>query len=162
MTPTPARVSLRPATPDDAGYIDSLVLADAQVELAALPDPPRSRLARVQVAARRQSYAQAWPDAVDHLVVLDDVPVGRLLLHRTGAVVHLVDIRLESARRRSSVGTAALQQVCADAATAGVPVTLSVRAGTPTEAWYRRLGFVEVGHRDPESVDIDLVRPPEG
>ncbi len=159
MTPTPGGVTLRPATADDEGYVDSLVLADAQVELAALPDPPRSHLARVQVAARRGGYAQAWPNAVDHLVVLDDVPVGRLLLHRTGTAVHVIDIRLESARRRNGVGTAALNEVCSHASAARLPVTLSVRAGTATESWYRRLGFVEVGHRDPESADIDLVRP---
>ena len=159
MTPLPD-VTLRPAADDDADYVDSLVLADALVELAALPDPPRSHLARMQVAARREGHSAAWPGAVDHLVLLDGLRVGRLLLHRGDAAVHVVDLRLEADERRRGVGTSALGQVCADAALAGVAVTLSVRAGTPTEQWYRRLGFVDAGSADPQAADVDLVRLP--
>ena len=160
MTPRPD-VTLRPATDDDAGYVDSLVLADAQVELAALPDPPRSHLARIQVAARREGYATAWPDAVDHVILLDGAGVGRLLLHRGDAAVHVVDLRLEADQRQHGVGTSALLQVCADASLAGAAVTLTVRAGTTTEQWYRRLGFVDTGARDPLAADVDLVRAPD-
>jgi GNAT superfamily N-acetyltransferase len=154
-------VTLRPATGDDADYVDSLVLADALVELAALPDPPRSHLARVQVAARREGCSAAWPGAVDHLILLGGVRVGRLLLHHGDATVHVVDIRLEADERRQGVGTAALGQVSADASLAGATVTLSVRAGTPTEQWYRRLGFLDAGAPDPQAADVDLVKAPD-
>jgi GNAT superfamily N-acetyltransferase len=115
----------------------------------------------VQVTARRQAYADAWPDSLDHVVLLGGVPVGRLLVDRGDTTVHVIDVRLEPDERRSGVGTAVMAQVCDDATLAGLPVTLSVRAGTPTEAWYRRLGFVDASAPDPNAADVDLVRTPD-
>jgi len=152
-------VTRRPAVAADAEFVDRLLEADAIAELAALPEPVRGDLARMQVAARCASYADSWPDAVEWIVFLDGSPVGRLLVAVGREAVHVVDIRLDVAARGTGVGTTALHQVCADAEERGLPVTLTARAGSPVEQWYRRNGFVDAARSDADEADVLLVRP---
>jgi ribosomal protein S18 acetylase RimI-like enzyme len=158
MTSGPV-VEHRLAGEDDRAFVDGLLLSDALAELAALPEPVRSDVAAMQVRARRTWYAESWPDAVEWLVLLDGSAVGRLLLDTSAERVHVVDIRLDPPTRGRGVGTEVLLAVCADADGLGVPVSLSVRAGAPAEAWYRRLGFVDAASREVDEVDRQLVRP---
>jgi len=155
-------LELTVAAEDDA-YVEGLLLADALEELAALPDDVRADLAALQVRARRAAYAAEWPDAIDYLVSVDGARAGRLLVHTDEARFHVVDLRLHPARRGRGIGTRVLETVCDDADRAGLPVTLSVRADSSTEAWYRRHGFVDAAaERDPEASDLPLVRPALG
>jgi ribosomal protein S18 acetylase RimI-like enzyme len=148
---------------EDEAYVDELLLADALEELAVLPDPVRADLAALQVRARRAAYAAEWPEAVDYLVSVDGGRAGRLLVHTDVTGFHVIDIRLHPSRRGQGIGTRVLETVCDDADRAHLRVTLSVRVGTTTEAWYRRHGFVDVAaERDPAAADVALVRPALG
>jgi ribosomal protein S18 acetylase RimI-like enzyme len=152
-------VTRRPAVAADAEFVDRLLEVEAIAELAALPEPVRGDLARMQVRARRASYAETWPDAVEWIVVVDGSSVGRLLLDAGRESVHVVDIRLDVAARGTGIGTTVLREVCADAEGRGLPVTLTVRAGSPVEQWYRRNGFVDAARSDADEADVLLVRP---
>jgi GNAT superfamily N-acetyltransferase len=138
-------VELVPTTDDDAGFVDDLLLADAQALFVDLPAGQREDLARMQVRARNQSYAEAYPDARHFVITVDDVPVGRLVLAETGAVVHVVDIRLAARWRNQGVGSTVVTRVCADASGTGRAVELSVDPQSPAVRLYERLGF----HRQP-------------
>ena len=157
MTPAGA-VTRRRAVAAEAVFVDALVEADARDELAALPEPVRGDLARTQVRARRASYAGSCPDAVEWLILLDGSPVGRLLLDSGPASVLVVDLRLEAAARGRGVGTEVLLAVCSEAHRLGLDVTLSARAGSDVERWYRRNGFVDVAEGGADEADVLLVR----
>jgi ribosomal protein S18 acetylase RimI-like enzyme len=157
MTPA-AAVTRRRAVAAEAAFVDALLEADARDELAALPEPVRGDLARTQVRARRASYAGSCPDAVEWLILLDGSPVGRLLLDPGQVSVHIVDIRLEADARGRGVGTEVLVDVCAEAHRLGLDVTLSARAGSDAEGWYRRNGFVDAAERGADEADVVLVR----
>lgn len=159
MTTSAGAVTRRPAVAADAELVERLLEADAIAELAALPEPVRGDLARMQVRARRASYAETWPDAVEWILLLDGSPVGRLLVDTGRESVHVVDIRLDVAARGTGVGTSVLHEVCADAGRHGLPVTLTARAGSPMEQWYRRNGFVDAARSDADEADVLLVRP---
>jgi len=154
-------VRLRRADQADALVVDALLLADAREELAAVPEPVRDDLAAMQVRARRTAYAEVWPGAEEWVILLDASPVGRLLLDVGTGSWHVVDIRLDAAVRGTGVGTQVLLDVCARATRQGLPVTLSTRAGSRAEQWYRRNGFVDAAESGADEADVLLVRPPD-
>ena len=154
-----AAVTLRRADQADAHVVDALLLADAREELAAVPEPVRGDLAAMQVRARATSYAEVWPRAEQWVILLDASPVGRLLLDAGSESWHVVDIRLDTAARGTGVGTRVLLDVCAQASRQGLPVSLSARAGSRVERWYRRNGFVDAAESGADEADVLLVRP---
>jgi ribosomal protein S18 acetylase RimI-like enzyme len=152
MTAGGMRVSLRPASPDDVGFLHFLYADRRAPELSALGRPPAEQrvLVDMQFAAQQAGYAAAFPAADHWLAIVAGEPVGRLLVDRRGDEHRVVDVVVGSGYRRLGIGTALLREVMAAAAAADVPVRLSALAhdhGLVT--WYRGLGFVLAGEQGP-------------
>jgi ribosomal protein S18 acetylase RimI-like enzyme len=118
---------------------------------AGLPDAVVADLVRLQFDAQQSEYATRWPDAVDHLVMLDDRPVGRCwtvdVTDPVGVLtaVHVLDVAVVPDARRQGVATTVLQSVIARADAAGVDCVLTVRSdNVAARHLYTTLGFVEV------------------
>lgn len=144
------QVFLRRASPDDIGFLRCLYADRTAPELAALgwPASEQQALVDMQFDAHQAGYAAAFPDADHWLVTIAGQPAGRLLVSRTTDEHRVVDIVVDSGRRRLGIGTALLEEVMRDAAAAGVPVRLSALVHDQALVdWYRRLGFVVAGVR---------------
>jgi ribosomal protein S18 acetylase RimI-like enzyme len=92
-------ITRRPATPTDKPLLRSL-FADSHLELAVLPTDTRFVLIDMQFRAQRRMYATAHPNAVNEIVVVDEKPVGRLLVDDSGSVTRIVDITIALGHRR--------------------------------------------------------------
>ena len=103
-------ITRRPATPADKPLLRSL-FADSHLELAVLPTDTRFVLIDMQFRAQRRMYATTHPNAVNEILVVDDKPVGRLLVDDTGAVTHILDITIALGHRRLGVAGALLADV---------------------------------------------------
>lgn len=117
---------------------------------AGLPDSVVADLVRMQFDAQQSEYTARWPDAVDHLVMADDRPVGRCwtvdAADAAGAptAVHVLDVAIVPGARRQRIATTALQSVLARADAAGVDCVLTVRSdNVAARHLYAALGFVE-------------------
>ena len=144
---SPGRLSWRPAGPDDIELLRSL-FAESRPELGLLPEPVRDQLLRLQFEAQRDQYRRNAPDAVDRIVEIDQdgwpEPVGRCYLWAGPDEHRLLDLAVRPQWRGRGVGGAVLACLCADAARAGVPLSLSVWADNrAAQRLYRRLGFVQ-------------------
>ena len=142
---SPGPLTRRPALPDDADLLRSL-FAESRPELALLPEPVREQLVRLQFDAQRDQYRRSAPDAVDWIVEVDHdgrrEPVGRCYLWAGPREHRLLDLAIRPEWRGCGIGTAVLNRLCADAAGAGVPLTLSVWAANHgARRLYDRLGF---------------------
>jgi GNAT superfamily N-acetyltransferase len=157
--PERAEVRLRPAGEADEPLLRELFRA-ARPELLLLPLPPDQLNAMVDLQQRAQTlgYHSAHPAAVDLVVEREGRAVGRLLVDE-GPPVTVVDIAVLPDDRGSGVGTAALQEVLAQADRRGVETRLHVRIGSPARRLYERLGFVAVPGPD-DAVDLLMVRHP--
>ncbi len=138
---------LEPATPADASFLELLYREVHAPEFAPLqlPPPALDQLLAMQYRAQSSGYATQFPHAHDHIIHLDHVPAGRLLLNRTPTELLLVDIALLTPFRNHGAGTRVLQQLIDEATQASLPLRLTVRFDNPALHLYQRLGFLPTG-----------------
>ena len=135
---------VRPALPADGEFVYRLLRQFLYDELMAhLWDPAiRDPLLDLQVRTKSSAYASAYPNADHGIIMLDDEPVGRLLVDRSGANHHLVDITLLANRRGGGIGTRLILGLCMEAEMMRKSLRLRVSITNPrAAALYKRLGF---------------------
>lgn len=145
--PDDVLISWRVAGPQDDELLRSL-FAQSRPELELLPEPVRDQLVRLQFDAQRDQYRRNAPDAVDRIVEIDQdgrpESVGRCYVWAGPREHRLLDLAIRPQWRRRGIGGAVLGRLCADAARAAVPLSLSVWAANhDAQRLYRRLGFVQ-------------------
>jgi ribosomal protein S18 acetylase RimI-like enzyme len=161
---TRGAVALRPATADDAPFLERLYASTRDDLLAlGLPASARTALVAQQHRARSRQHAATYPAASSDIVELAGVAAGRLVVDHAENAVRVVDVALLPEHRGRGIGTTILRSVLARADHLGVPVTLQVAAGNPAERLYRRLGFRPADDGRPgdePAAYITLLRPP--
>ena len=136
-----------------------LFAEDKLAEFAAMGVPPEqaSLLVKMQYRGRAMSYAEAYPQAEEMLLCLQDgaeeIAIGRLLLARATDHWRIVDIALLAAYRGQGHGRSAVEQVQRECAEAGVALQLRVQHGNPAARLYERMGFCAV-HQDAIGVEM--------
>jgi len=140
-------ISLRPEGPADAPFLLEVYASTRQEELAATSWPAEMREAfvKMQFNAQRQGYRTAFPRAQFAIIMSSRQAVGRIVIDRAENGFLLVDIALLPSHRGSGIGTALMQNLLREAATAKKPVRLSVLKGQRAFRLYQRLGFVKTG-----------------
>jgi ribosomal protein S18 acetylase RimI-like enzyme len=135
---------LRPALPQDDAFVYQLFWQVIHDNLYAWSWDPnvRQTLLHLQVQSKRGAYAAAYPNADYAIMVLDDQPVGHMIIDRSGEFYHLVDIAIVPQQRGAGIGTRMILALCMEAEMMHKNVRLSVSSGNPRAAdLYRRLGF---------------------
>lgn len=113
-------------------------------DLAALGlDEGQSRgFLEMQLKAQSSHYKDRFPGAEDHVVLVDDEPVGRLWLCTNEDEIRVLDIAIMPGRRSEGLGSMLMKSVMADARASGRVVRLTVRRDNPRAvSFYARLGF---------------------
>lgn len=148
----PASITLRPATAEDEGFLFEVYASTREEELAQtgwLPVQQRVFL-RMQFDLQKNSYADQFPNADHVIVLLDDEPIGRVMVDRTSAAeMRGVDIALLPESRCRGVGRFLIRNLLDEATTAGKPFRIQVEKHN----WrglrlYERLGFLKTGESD--------------
>src|SRR6266851_4526629 len=135
---------VRPALPQDEQFVYAL---DYQVKYdqlhAGLWDPNiRHPLLDLQVRSKRSSYAAMHPLADYAIIMLDDQPVGHMIIDRSGEFYDLVDISIMPKQRSQGIGTRLVLALCMEAEMMHKNVRLYVSVTNPRAlALYKRLGF---------------------
>jgi ribosomal protein S18 acetylase RimI-like enzyme len=102
----------------------------------------REHLLDLQVRTKCGAYATVHPQADDAIIMLDDQPVGRMLVDRSGEFYHLVDISVLPKYRGKGIGTRLVLALCMEGEMTGKNVRLYVSISNPRAAGlYKRLGF---------------------
>ncbi|ADU48599.1 GCN5-related N-acetyltransferase [Intrasporangium calvum DSM 43043] len=153
-----ATVTLRSVEPADGPFLVALYASTRVTELAALTwdaATMRAFLAQ-QFAAQAASWSTTFPDLDRLLVVVDGRRAGRLYVHRSPTLLHLVDIALLPALRGRGIGSVLLDRLIAEADAVGIPTTLHVARDNPARGLYERFGFRAVAE---EPFHIRMTRP---
>jgi ribosomal protein S18 acetylase RimI-like enzyme len=131
------------ARPEDDAFLRDLFL-DARPELAVLRAGGTAAAVLVdqQVTAQRSQYLANHPEAIDHVVLLDAVPVGRCWTATGPAGIRLLDLAVLQTQRGRGIATAVLGRLCRSADLTAVPVELSVWGRNEgARRLYERFGF---------------------
>ncbi|MEO6391214.1 MAG: GNAT family N-acetyltransferase [Pyrinomonadaceae bacterium] len=147
MTITPDNLVLRPVAPDDEEFLYLVYCATRQQEIATWgwDQNQVEMFLRMQFRAQQQGYEISYSGADSDLILLNDVPVGRIIVLRTAGEILGVDIALLPEHRGSGIGSHLIGALQAEAAATDKRFVFQV-ARTNPEAYrlYRRLGFTEV------------------
>jgi ribosomal protein S18 acetylase RimI-like enzyme len=141
------RVALRPVRASDEPFLLCVYAGTRAEELAAVPWTPEQKAAFVaqQFAAQTAHYAQHYPGMSADVIVIDDVPAGRLLVDRLDEEILMVDISLLPEYRGRGAGSVLLRAVLGEATAAGKRVVIHVERFNRALRLYERLGFRAVG-----------------
>lgn len=145
--PLPGNLSLRPAGPQDAAFLEGLYrstredlwLADAEADAV-------EALIEMQYRAQVQGYGQAYPDAFTLVVEHAGERIGRVMVHFGSDTVRVLHLALLPRARGHGYGADVLRALQQAAARTRVRLTLSTPAGDPRAVrFYGGLGFRRVG-----------------
>lgn len=143
------KIELRPVAADDEAFLFDLYRDTRAEEMTAwgLPPAQMEAILRLQYNARQQSYDFQYRGADHRVIVVDNRPVGRLLVFRTAEEFRLVDIALLGEFRGAGIGTRLIEDLIDEAVKAGKPVRLHVEKLNRAARLYERLGFVMVADK---------------
>lgn len=128
---------------DDEIYFNLFMQVHArELRVEPLETIERTALLRSQFAAQRHGYREQFPNADERLIVRDGVPVGWVIVDRSGETLHGIDIGLLPDEQGKGAGTAIIRALQDEAAREGRDMTISVqRFNVRAVALYDRLGF---------------------
>ena len=134
---------LRPATAADEPFLFRLAHDEMAERLFAhLWDPKiREPLLKLQVDAQSGAHRAQFPNADHGVIVWDNDAVGRMIVDRSPACHHLVDITILAKYRSKGIGTWVLRALCTEAEIMSKPLRLHVRTDNRAKGLYERLGF---------------------
>jgi ribosomal protein S18 acetylase RimI-like enzyme len=143
-------VSVRPAQADDEEFLYTLYALSRRDEMAAWgwPDAQQQMFLRLQFTARQAHYRDQFPHADHQIILLDEAPVGRIVVVRNEDHFRLADIVLLPEHRGSGIGSSLINDLLDEAQKAEKPVQLFVEKFNPAIRLYERLGFRIVGDID--------------
>lgn len=142
---------LRPEQDSDTAFRFALFCA-SQPDLALLPlaGAAHDQLMQLQFRGQAQGYRASYPDARFDIIERDGVAIGRIVVDRSCAFVHIVDQALLPAERNFGVGSAIMAALMREAGQAGRAVRLTVAAGNVAAMrLYLRLGFAPIASEPP-------------
>lgn len=137
---------IRPVRPEDQEFLFRLYASTRQ-EVSDLGWPAQQLEAflRMQFNAQQRWYQTVYPGSEHSLIMVNDAPIGRMLVSSGDGSVTLVDISLLPDYRSQGIGNTLIRALIETAAAKGQPVTLQVLRTNPAQHLYQRLGFVVTG-----------------
>ena len=139
MTTTLA-FALRTALPTDVEF-EQFLYASTREDLRPLGPEVFDGLVGMQFRAQSMSIKLDHPRAERKIVLVDEAPVGRLVVDASADHVELIDIALLPQYRNHGIGTGVLRGVLAHADRIGRAVRLHVEKQSRALHLYERLGF---------------------
>jgi ribosomal protein S18 acetylase RimI-like enzyme len=142
-----SRPQRRPELVEDAAFLFELYARSRQSELAAAGWNPAAwrDFLQVQFRCRESEYRAAFETAQFQIIQMDDLPVGRIVVHRAGQEIHIVDLALLPAYCGSGIGTTLISELQKEATSSSKRLRLEIVDGNPVVRFYQRLGFRSVG-----------------
>lgn len=143
MTTTLA-FALRAAQPADAEF-ERFLYASTREDLRPLGQEVFDGLIGMQFRAQTMAIRLEHPDAERKIVMVDSVPVGRLVTDDTAGHVDILDIAVLPHYRCHGIGTGVLRGVLAHADALGRAVRVHVEKQSRAIRLFERLGFAPHG-----------------
>jgi len=145
-------IGLRDEAESDADFLYGLFAARKLAEMQAMPldEAGKEQLLRMQYRSMSYTYRTQFPNARFSVLVLNNEPVGRLIVDTDAERVYLVDIALMPQWHGRGTGQALLQELQRQASALGVPVTSQVMVNNAASLrMHEKAGFRIVGDSFP-------------
>jgi GNAT superfamily N-acetyltransferase len=140
-------VSFRPACDEDERFLLDVYSSTRAEELALTnwDEHQRHSFLKMQFDAQHIHYRGQYPAAQYLIVLLNDVPVGRLYLAEKADEVRILDITVLPQHRAAGIGSAIVKNLMPMATSMGKPLGIYVEGFNRSLGLFERLGFVKSG-----------------
>jgi GNAT superfamily N-acetyltransferase len=142
---------LRPECDADQDFRYRLFCDSQPSEFALLAPAALGEVMTQQFHAQTLSYLAQFPEARFDIIELSGERIGRIVVDRPGAGLHIVDLAIVPHWRGRGVGTAIVRALIDEARAAGIPVRIEASEGDPSLRLYHRLGFVSTATAPPHT-----------
>ena len=146
VAPVDLDVALRPAEPEDAGFLYQVYASTRQEELAQVrwSEVERESFLRMQFQTQDRFYRSEYAGATFDIIEVSHTAAGRLYVHRRQDEIRIMDIALLPEYRGRGIGTRLLEQILEEAAGGHKKVSIHVEVFNRASRLYGRLGFQKV------------------
>ena len=136
-------ITLRPIEIGDQGFLYRVYASTREVELAQVDwsDAQKEAFLQMQFVAQHQYYQEHYNDTSWDVILVDNVPAGRLYVARWARELRIVDITLMPEFRNRGIGTTLLRSLQDEATQTNRPLSIHVEQFNPAQRLYERLGF---------------------
>ncbi len=136
--------ALRQALPADADF-EHLLYASTRDDLRPLGPEVFDGLVGMHYRAQSMSIRLEHPQAERQIVMVQQAPVGRLIIDAAGKYIEVIDVALLPEYRNCGLGASVLNSVLAQADRLGRAIRLHVEKQSRAVRLFERLGFVTCG-----------------
>jgi len=152
-------ISLRRYQDYDRDFLFKLYASTRADEIAPFGWPPvqQEMFLRMQFTAQQQWYSMSYAQAEHHVIELEGVPIGRLMVSRAEPAAVLVDIALLPEHRGKGIGSGLIRDLIQQCNRDKLPLRLQVLKTNPAQHLYERLGFIRTGE---DQIYIQMERQP--
>ena len=142
-----ADITYRHASPEDESFLFELYASTRTEELNAWgwDTEQQEAFLKMQFHAQQTSYKNQFPNSNYQIILMQQLPIGSMLVIRNKSEIRLGDIALLPEYRDRGIGSFLIQNLLAEASQAVKPVRLQVIQFNRALQLYQRLGFSKVG-----------------
>jgi N-acetylglutamate synthase-like GNAT family acetyltransferase len=136
-------ITLREEVPEDEPHLFALFAGTRADEMATVPWTVEQKLSflQMQFDAQRSFYKEKYSSATYHVIMEDNVAVGRLYVAREKELIRILDITLVPEKRSEGIGTHLIKQLLNEGADTQRPVQIYVETFNRSLGLFERLGF---------------------
>ena len=142
--PSPESITTRSVKPEDQSFLVELYKSSRGDDLRGLGwDQQRiSEFLDMQYEAQQTFYDSDYRDAADELILLEDKPIGRLMIESRPHEIRCIDLGLLPEYRERGLGTGVIRKLQETAKRENKPLRLQVIRFSRAVNLFDRLGFV--------------------
>jgi ribosomal protein S18 acetylase RimI-like enzyme len=144
-------LTLRPARTDDQEFLCRLFYSVylEKLQLVPLSAEEKKTLVKVMYQGFNRHYNSLTPDSDDRLVLLNNEPIGRMILLQMREEIRLADLAILPQYRGRGIGSALISQLQTESMMSKRPVRLQVARFDRALRLYQRLGFYKINAAGP-------------
>jgi GNAT superfamily N-acetyltransferase len=141
-----AYITFRPIEEKDMEFLYQVYASTREEELAQVDwdEAKKETFLRMQFSAQHQHYQKYYAEADYSVILVDDVPAGRLYLDWGKDEIRIIDIALLPEYRGKGTGTLIVKDLQSVARKKGLPVRIHVEQFNPAMKLYNKLGFKKI------------------
>jgi GNAT superfamily N-acetyltransferase len=153
-------INLRPITEKDRQFLCKVYISSREEEIGIRDweEKERTEFLQSQFNMQHTYYMKSYKNPSFDIVLLGNVPIGRLYVERNEKEIRIIDISLLKEYRGFGIGRELINCLIEESKNKNIELTLHVEYYNFAKQWYERIGFKQ---HEENGVYIFMIRAPK-